>query len=196
MTTNWTDYELVDFGHGRKLERFGPWLLDRPCAAADVAPQMPLAWQDATARYEGQRAADGKWAPAADSWNPPHWRVSPANLEITFELSALPSGQVGIFPEQVVNWHWIAAQVERGPKPIQVLNLFAYTGGSTLAAARAGAAVTHVDASRSMVARARTNAAESGLGTHPIRWIVEDVTKFCQREVRRGNQYDLSLIHI
>jgi len=195
MTTEWPEYELVDFGMGRKLERFGPWLLDRPCPASAAAPrQKPQAWRDATARYDGQRAADGKWTPAVKRWQPPQCQVSLAELGFSFELSPLPSGQIGVFPEQFENWRWIVEQVERAQKPLQVLNLFAYTGGSTLAAASRGATVTHVDAAKSMVARAKANSAESGLGEAAIRWIVEDAVKFCQREIKRGSSYDAVIL--
>jgi 23S rRNA (cytosine1962-C5)-methyltransferase len=115
-------------------------------------------------------------------------------LGFALTVEPLPSGQVGVFPEQFVNWRWIARQVQRAEKPLRMLNLFAYTGGSTLAAARAGAEVTHVDAAKSVVTRARENARISGLETAPIRWIVEDAVKFCQREVKRGNRYDAVIL--
>lgn len=227
------DYELLDFGEGRKLEQFGPWTLDRPCPAADGPRNSVQLWQQGTARFEGDRAADGKWKPSPKKWdsNDVEVRVTLGeSASFKMLLSALPSGQVGIFPEQLPNWQWIAKQVTRaqahsslapsassGVEPqsepqslrsglgeeelrqddtarLKVLNLFAYTGGSTLAAAVAGAEVTHVDAAKSMVSRARENAAASGLSDHPIRWIVEDATKFCQREVKRGNQYDAVIL--
>jgi len=186
--TDWPDYELLDFGEGRKLERFGECVLDRPCPGAmDVALAKPQAWGDSDARYEGERAADGKWR-----------RKFPDFVIATdwakFKLAPLPSGQVGLFPEQFANWQWIAEQCRRAAKPLRVLNLFAYTGGSTLAAVSAGAEVTHVDAAKSMVARARANAKLSGLGERPIRWIVEDAIKFCQREVKRENEYDAVIL--
>ena len=109
-------------------------------------------------------------------------------------LEPLPSGQVGVFPEQLANWRWIASRVAAHDPPLNVLNLFAYTGGSTLAAVAAGATVVHVDAARSVVNRARQNAAASGLGDEPARWIVEDVMKFCRREVKRGNRYDAIIL--
>ncbi|QDS97297.1 class I SAM-dependent methyltransferase [Adhaeretor mobilis] len=199
------DYELLDFGEGRKLEQFGPWVLDRPCPAAVRARQSPDLWKRVTARFEGDRAADGRWKPSHKKWV-----AQEIELPITIDnahafrmkLTGLPSGQVGIFPEQVSNWQWIAKQIARagsqsglGELPaVKVLNLFAYTGGSTLAAAVAGAEVTHVDAAKSMVARARKNAEISGLAEHPVRWIVEDAVKFCQREVKRGNQYDAVIL--
>lgn len=207
----WTDYALVDIGDGRRLERFGEWLLDRPCpAAAGVKKSQPAAtWKRATARYDGDRADAGTWRPAAPRWSPRELSLSvPLGDADDFQLvlEPLPSGQVGVFPEQFANWQWIARQVRRfalggvpqqgqgaatGPK---VLNLFAYTGGSTLAAAAAGAAVVHVDAARSVVTRARQNAAAAGLAEAPIRWIVEDAVKFCRREVKRGNRYDAIIL--
>ncbi|MBX3426314.1 MAG: class I SAM-dependent methyltransferase [Pirellulales bacterium] len=194
----WPDYELVDFGAGRRLERFGEWLLDRPCpAAAAIAQFNPAAWSEATARFDGQRAAAGAWRPPAAKWGRqelPFAAPLVEGVELRFALEPLPSGQIGVFPEQFVNWQWIARQTRTAiaaDRPsVRVLNLFAYTGGSTLAAAAMGAEVVHVDAARSVVARARDNAAASGLADAPIRWIVEDALKFCQREVKRGNRYD------
>lgn len=194
------DYELLDFGGGRKLERFGEWVLDRPAPGANGLPKQRELWQGATARYTGDRTTEG-------SWKPKTWRVASCELRVELEqdnsfqllLSALPSGQVGVFPEQLANWVWIARQVGRlatakSQAALKVLNLFAYTGGSTLAAGCAGAEVTHVDAAKSMVERARENAKLSGLADAPIRWIVEDAVKFCQREVKRGNQYDAIIL--
>lgn len=203
--TDWADYELLDFGDARKLERFGPWVLDRPCpAAAGVAKQSPAAWRDVTARYDADRTADGAWSRAAAG--SARSRIS-FNLDeshaVAFDLELLPTGQVGVFPEQADCWGWIARQAKRavtqagtpGQSPgLRVLNLFAYTGGSTLAAAAAGAEVVHVDAAKSVVARARQNAAASGLADRPIRWIVEDAVRFCQREVKRGNRYDAIIL--
>ena len=190
-------YELVDFGDGRKLERFGPWLLDRPCPAAANKKLAATMWGQATARYAGSRAADGKWTPDIADWAAPEtvWDVGLGNKHgFRLQLAPLPSGQVGVFPEQYANWQWITRQVRRAVQPVRVLNLFAYTGGSSLAAAVAGAEVTHVDAARSVVTRARANADLSGLADHPIRWIVEDARKFCEREVRRGNSYEAVIL--
>jgi 23S rRNA (cytosine1962-C5)-methyltransferase len=208
------DYELLDFGGGRKLERFGEWVLDRPAPGADGPQKHRELWKSATARYDGSRTTEGEWVPEK-------WRVASGELRVELSddsqfkllLSPLPSGQVGVFPEQLSNWVWIAKQCAKNPSPspspvyrgggliaakpqaaLKVLNLFAYTGGSTLAAARAGAEVTHVDAARSMVVRARENAEASELADAPIRWIVEDAVKFCQREVKRGNQYDAVIL--
>lgn len=206
----WPDYELIDFGvdkkrQGRRLERFGSLLLDRPCPAADeLKKQTPEDWGDAIAKYDGARATGGDWKPqlkkAAKKWYDGQACSIPASNsygEPSFSLSITPTpaGQVGMFPEQFANWQWIAQQVAKHrkispDKPIRVLNLFGYTGGSTLAAAIAGAEVTHVDASKPSVALARDNATRSGLADAPIRWIVEDVVRYCTREVKRGSQYE------
>jgi 23S rRNA (cytosine1962-C5)-methyltransferase len=203
MSTAWPDYELIDFGDGRKLERFGEWVLDRPAAAAiGVRPAKPQAWRAATAKFQGDRAAAGEWTPATSRWAQRELALSVALegfAEFQLLLEPLPSGQIGVFPEQWGNWEWLAQAVRRatagratpGQSPgLKALNLFAYTGGSTLAAVSAGADVVHVDAAKSVVNRARQNAATSGLGDEPARWIVEDALKFCRREVKRGNYYD------
>ncbi|MEX2215537.1 MAG: class I SAM-dependent methyltransferase [Phycisphaeraceae bacterium] len=190
------DYELLDFGEGRKLERFGAWILDRPAPGVVAARMRPDLWKTACARYEGDRTTQGAWTPLAEAW-----REASIELPVTLSpdaqfkllLSPQPSGQVGIFPEQLDNWQWIARQTAKSEPP-RVLNLFAYTGGSTLAAAAAGAEVTHVDAARSMVARARENVMRSDLSDAPIRWVVEDAVKFCRREVKRGNRYDAVIL--
>jgi 23S rRNA (cytosine1962-C5)-methyltransferase len=207
MNAPWPDYELIDFGEGRKLERFGEWVLDRPAPAAVGSRRVrPEAWRHITARFEGDRAAAGEWTPAADRWAPGEVALTaalPGGAGFRLTLEPLASGQVGVFPEQRSNWEWIARTAARhtgggetpGQSPgLKVLNLFAYTGGSTLAALAAGAQVVHVDAARSAVRRARQNAAASGLGDEPARWIVEDATKFCRREVKRGNRYDAVIL--
>jgi 23S rRNA (cytosine1962-C5)-methyltransferase len=203
MANDWPDYELLDFGDGRKLERFGPWVLDRPCpAAVSVKRQHRALWKDATAYFDGERAADGEWTPHTEAWRDREIELDVQlddAVRFAMRLEPLPSGQLGVFPEQLPCWRWIAKRAGSFPGPanasspspaLKVLNLFAYTGGSTLAAARTGAEVVHVDAARSVVERARQNAAASELAEHPIRWIVEDAIKFCRREVNRGNRYD------
>ena len=200
MTEAVKQYELLDFGDSRKLERFGPVVLDRPCPAADGARKArPELWRDVTARYDGARTGDGTWSPPPDKWVVPDWLfVHDGAAAFRLQLDALPSGQVGVFPEQRANWEWMARQVAKPQaaigRPLRVLNLFAYTGGSTLAAAAAGAEVVHVDAARNIVDRARHNAELSGLADRRIRWITEDALKFCQREVKRGNQYDAVIL--
>ena len=198
-------YELLDFGEGRRLERFGKTIFDRPAPnVGDTAKSSPEKWAEADVRYErdadtrGPGEARGQWISKdtlPDSWpfemNGFHLRLRPT-----------PSGQLGIFPEQIENWAWIQSQVRSildevptpgeaaAPARIRVLNLFAHTGGSTLAAAHAGAEVVHVDAARNSVGWAKRNAECSGLAKAPIRWIVEDATLFAKREAKRGNRYE------
>jgi 23S rRNA (cytosine1962-C5)-methyltransferase len=180
-------YELVDFGGGRRLERFGPWRLDRPCPAAErMAPSDPDAWQQADARFDRTENEEGQWSLRREL--PEQWTIT--HGPITFELRRTPAGHLGVFPEQAANWNWITEQLRAAGGPLKILNLFAYTGGSTLTAAAAGAEVVHVDAARNTVAWARRNAELSGMADRPIRWITEDATKFVRRELRRGNRYD------
>ncbi|HEV3003951.1 MAG TPA: class I SAM-dependent methyltransferase [Pirellulales bacterium] len=179
-------YALLDFGNGRKLERFGQVLVDRPAPAAEgLAPQDPPLWRMAAARYDRTTGDRGKWR--LHGTLPEPWAV--AHGPITLELKLTPFGHLGLFPEQATNWDWIAGQVARAPEPIKLLNLFAYTGAATLAAANVGAEVTHVDAARNTVAWARRNAHCSGLTAAPIRWIVDDARTFVGRELKRGNRY-------
>jgi 23S rRNA (cytosine1962-C5)-methyltransferase len=208
ISASTANYELLDFGDGRKLERFGDVVLDRPSPAAKGAPrERAEAWGAAAAKFHiarirGAPNGSGRWTPAEKSWRPSKWEFTykQSKLEFRLALNALQSGQVGVFPEQRENWDWIARQVLRAKPPaemgglLRVLNLFAYTGGSTLAAAAAGAEVVHVDAARSIVGRARRNASLSGLAEQPNRWIVEDATKFCRREIKRGNLYDAVIL--
>lgn len=193
-------YELLDFGTGRKLERFGHEVLDRPSPAAvgtDIVD--PELWSTATARFDlaasGKGKGKGEWdnAGLAASSDEEPWSVRHGDSRLIMGLNA--AGNVGVFPEQADNWDWIAEQVrhiqndllDRRPR---VLNLFAYTGGASLAAAAAGAEVAHVDSSGPTVAWAKKNAAASEMGDLPIRWLVEDAIKFAARECRRGNYYD------
>jgi 23S rRNA (cytosine1962-C5)-methyltransferase len=180
-------YELLDFGHGRRLERFGPMTLDRPCPAVQrAAPADPSGWHQADARFDRADDDEGQWT--CRPGLPERWTI--AHQRLCFELKRTPLGQVGLFPEQAENWDWITQQVRAGsPAPVTVLNLFAYTGGSTLAAAAAGAEVIHVDAARNMVAWARRNAELCALADAPIRWIADDALKFVKRELKRGSRY-------
>ena len=180
-------YQLVDFGDARKLERFGLYLLDRPCPAAEGLRQAnPEIWKTATARYDRGDADRGRWTKLAKV--PANWTLS--HEPFALDLKLTPFGHVGVFAEQAASWDWIAGQAARAARPLRVLNLFAYTGGSSLAAAAAGCEVTHVDAAKNVVAWARSNAAQSGLQDAPIRWITEDAVRFVARELRRGNSYD------
>jgi 23S rRNA (cytosine1962-C5)-methyltransferase len=184
-----SDYELLDFGQGRKLERFGACVIDRPCPAADGAQrERPAAWAQAAARYEKTAGNAGRWLPSAGL---PPWTVRFGPLSLELKLGE--SGQVGVFAEQADNWRWIAEQV-RAAGAARVLNLFAYTGASTLAAAAAGAEVVHVDASSTAVAAARRNAQLSGLDRAVVRWIIDDVRQFVRRQLRRGDGYDAVIL--
>lgn len=182
-------YSLLDSGDQYKLERFGQYVLARPCGQAVWRPLLPgHVWKGADARFT--RDEGNRWS--ATRSLPEFWQASVQGL--AFKVSPTDFGHIGIFPEHACQWSWIetkiplAAQMLR--KPPQVLNLFAYTGGATLAAARAGACVCHLDASRSAVAWARENAALNSMQDKPIRWIIEDVLKFLQRELRRGVRYE------
>jgi 23S rRNA (cytosine1962-C5)-methyltransferase len=197
MRATWPDYELVDFGGGRKLERFGGRVFDRPAPQAEgITPAEPARWKQADAVYTGDKVGGGKWRSRVEGGLTTSIIDCPCGGAGKFQLAIEPSatGQVGVFPEQFTNWQWIAREVGRVSGKANVLNLFGYTGGSTLAAAIAGAEVTHVDASKPAVTTARTNANLSGLAEHPIRWIVEDVLVYCRREVQRGRQYDAVII--
>lgn len=191
------DYALLDFGEGRRLERFGPVIVDRPAPAVDRVARAQLdLWSQAAARYERTGPESGRWIIRGEV--PPVWSVRRGAL--TFELKCTPLGQVGLFPEQAANWPWLRDVLDSPPsrgqtaQRLRVLNLFAYTGASTLAAALVGAEVVHVDAAKNVVAWARRNAELSGLADRPIRWIVEDALKFCKRELRRGARYDAVIL--
>ena len=186
ISDRWTDYELLDCSGGERLERWGQYTLIRPDPQViwQTPKQLPE-WQTADARYERSATGGGAWG--ANSL-PESWQVGKGDL--LFNVSLMNFKHTGLFPEQAANWDYISEKIRSANRPINVLNLFAYTGGATLAAAAAGAQVCHVDAARGMVARARDNAAASGLGDRPIRWIVDDCTKFAMREIRRGRKYD------
>ena len=196
------DYQLLDFGDGRRLERFGQFVLDRPCPAAEAFRRVNLElWGHADARFEGRDEQRGEWTDRSEL--PERWVVAYGRLR--FELKRTEFGHLGLFPEQAENWDWITQQNglpashERSGSAgvsaaIRILNLFAYTGGSTLAAAAAGAEVVHVDAAKNVVAWARKNAQLSGLADAPIRWIAEDAVKFVKRELKRGNRYDAVIL--
>jgi 23S rRNA (cytosine1962-C5)-methyltransferase len=187
------EYQLLDFGSGRKLERFGPYILDRPSPAAAAQPcHDPDVWSQAHARFDRTGGAGGSWTSTAPITQPWHVHFGPLALE----LKLTDAAQLGVFPEQAANWQWLDAVVRRMARqsPPKVLNLFAYTGASTLAAAAAGAEVVHVDAAPGVVAWARRNAQTCNLDRLPIRWITEDVLKFVRREQRRGNRYDAVIL--
>jgi 23S rRNA (cytosine1962-C5)-methyltransferase len=178
-------YELLDAGAGRRLERFGEHVVDRPHPAAILSPEAPELWREADLRFE----RDAGWSGSGGPGEP--WPVSVAG--VTLELRATGSGGVGVFPEQLANVAWVGARIRdraRAGGTPAVLNLFAHTGLLTLAAAREGATVSHVDASRTAVAWARRNAELSGLAEAPVRWLVDDALGFVRREARRGHRYD------
>jgi 23S rRNA (cytosine1962-C5)-methyltransferase len=184
-------YALLDFGAGRKLERFGPLVLDRPApAATDAARADPELWRSADARYTRRDSASGAWT--LPQRVPDLWCLLHGTLQLA--LQCTPSGAVGAYPEQAENWDWIDREVRRSGRVLKVLNLFGYTGASTLVAATAGAEVVHLDAARPVVNWARRNAVLSQLAKAPIRWIVDDARKFVERELRRGNEYDAVIL--
>lgn len=186
------EYQLLDFGGGRKLERFGGVVLDRLSPAADdAATHDGETWKQAAARYERTSGDKGVWQ-SNGAVAPSPWTISHGRLR--FELKLTEFGHLGLFPEQAGNWDWIAEQVRQAAAPLKVLNLFAYTGGSTLAAAAAGAEVAHIDAARNTVAWARHNAELSGLAEAPIRWITEDAILFVRRELKRAHPYQAVIL--
>ena len=182
----WQDYELLDASDGERLERWGKYILIRP------DPQ--IIWKG-VARHPAWNKADGVYRRSSNGgggWvkqkTPESWDIAYGDLN--FRLKPMGFKHTGLFPEQATNWDWFSSLIKNANRPIKVLNLFAYTGGATIAAAKAGAQVVHVDASKGMVAMAKENAAISGLGEAPIRYIVDDCKKFIEREIRRGNKYD------
>lgn len=186
------EYELLDSGNGAKLERFGDVILARPCSQAIWEPQKPPLWAKAVATFDRTNGLNWRGRERL----PPSWVVSINGIRM--KLSSTDFGHVGVFPETRALWDWIASTLREAAKqagrPLSVLNLFAYSGGATLAAARAGCEVCHLDASRGMVDWARENAALNGLQDAPIRWIVDDVNKFLGREGRRGRAYDAVIL--
>lgn len=187
-STDWTDYELVDSGGGGKLERFGPYRIVRPEPQAVWKPALPQKeWDAAHLLFKGEDEEGTKgWQMLRAT--EPRWAMRYKNLK--FWVQPTPFRHMGVFPEQAVQWDWIGRQIRASAKPVKVLNLFGYTGLSTLAAAAAGAAVTHVDASKKAIGWARENQTLSGLADKPVRWILDDAVKFVKRELRRGAQYD------
>ncbi|MES2953119.1 MAG: class I SAM-dependent methyltransferase [Patescibacteria group bacterium] len=184
---NWADYELLDSGDKQKLERWGAYILARPEPQALWSKQKPELWEKADAQFtRGEKG--GKWKKREGSAMPDEWTVIYGSL--TFKLKPTLFKHTGIFPEQAANWEWIRAQIGAAKRPIRLLNLFAYTGGATLAAASAGAEVTHLDAASGIVEWAKENSALSNLSDKPVRWLVDDALKFIAKEARRGAKYD------
>ena len=182
LADNWKDYEVIDCSKGEKLERWGDYILVRPDPQVIWdTPRKEKGWH----KMNRSKKGGGEW----EFFDlPQQWSIHYRNL--TFQLKPFSFKHTGLFPEQAANWDWFSELIKKAGRPVKVLNLFAYTGGATIAAAAAGASVTHVDASKGMVTWAKENAASSGLADAPIRWIVDDCVKFVEREIRRGNHYD------
>lgn len=185
---DWRDYELLDSGGGQKLERYGPYIFIRPEHQAIWKPSMgEKKWSEADAIFQptGEESG-GYWKfnhPIVD-----HWIMQYKALR--FQVQASPSRHMGVFPEQALHWDWIKEKILQSRREVHILNLFGYTGLASLAAAQAGARVTHVDASKKAIQWARLNQSLSGLQDRPVRWLVDDVVKFVRREIRRGVKYD------
>lgn len=194
LADQWNDYEVIDCSKGEKLERWGDYLLVRPDPQVIWdTPKKEKGWRKMNGHYHRSSKGGGEWE---FFQLPKEWTIQyslPINKKLTFHLKPFSFKHTGLFPEQAANWNWfsqlIADAVSKG-RQVKVLNLFAYTGGATLAVAAAGASVTHVDASKGMVTWAKENAISSGLKDAPIRWLVDDCVKFVEREIRRGNHYD------
>ena len=193
LADQWNDYEVIDCSKGEKLERWGDYLLVRPDPQVIWdTPKKEKGWRKMNGHYHRSSKGGGEWE---FFQLPKEWTIQyslPINKKLTFHLKPFSFKHTGLFPEQAANWNWfsqlIADAVSKG-RQVKVLNLFAYTGGATLAAAAAGASVTHVDASKGMVTWAKENAISSGLKDAPIRWLVDDCVKFVEREIRRGNHH-------
>lgn len=186
IADQWKEYEVIDTSGGEKLERWGKYILVRPDPQVIWdTPKVSRGWKNMNAHYHRSKKGGGEW----EFFDlPQQWDLHYKDL--TFHLKPFSFKHTGLFPEQAVNWDWFGDKIRNAGRPVKVLNLFAYTGGATLAAAAAGAHVTHVDASKGMVNWAKENAAASGLSEAPIRWLVDDCVKFVEREIRRGNHYD------
>ena len=187
VAKDWKDYEILDMANGEKLERWKDVILARP------DPQIiwkektfPDKWKKTNARYHRSSTGGGSWQ--YEKKMPESWKIQYKNL--TFQIKPMGFKHTGLFPEQAVNWDWMMDKIAKANRPIRVLNLFAYTGGATVACLAAGASVCHVDSSKGMVTWAKENVAASGIADKPVRYIIDDVNKFVNREIRRGNQYD------
>ncbi|MCL2508517.1 MAG: class I SAM-dependent methyltransferase [Oscillospiraceae bacterium] len=191
ISDKWKDYELIDCSGGERLERWGNVILIRPDPQVIwKTPRDDPRWKTAHAVYTRSSTGGGSWqvrGSIADVW-----RVRYGGL--AFNIKTTGFKHTGLFPEQAVNWDRTAALIKKSKHPVRVLNLFAYTGGATIAALKAGAEVVHVDAAKGMVAWARENAEASGLKDRPVRWLVDDCMKFVERELRRGNRYDIIIM--
>ena len=187
VANNWKDYEILDMADGQKLERWGKYVLSRPDPQIIWKDKLfPEKWGQANAIYHRSKTGGGGWSyktKLPDAWDI-HYK------ELTFRVKPMGFKHTGLFPEQAVNWDWMIDKIQNAGREINVLNLFAYTGGASVACSYAGAKVCHVDSSKGMCAWAKENLSASGLADRPVRFIVDDVIKFVQREIRRGNKYD------
>ena len=191
VAENWVDYELIDCSDGEKLERWGKYILIRPDPQVIwKTPKTHPLWRRADARYHRSATGGGKWEIYTEL--PDRWTIRYG--ELVFNVKTMGFKHTGLFPEQAVNWDLTAELIRGAGRPVKVLNLFAYTGAATVSALRAGAAVTHVDASKGMTQWAKENAVSSGVREKPVRWLVDDCVKFVQREKRRGNTYDIIIM--
>ncbi len=195
IANNWKDYQVLDCSAGEKLEMWGPYKLLRPDPQVIWDTPKDGNWKKLNGHYHRSQKGGGEWEffKLPEQWTISYDIASHAfskENKLTFNLKPFSFKHTGLFPEQAVNWDWFSEKIRTAGRPVKVLNLFAYTGGATLAAAAAGAQVTHVDASKGMVGWAKENAVSSDLGDAPIRWLVDDCVKFVEREIRRGNKYD------
>ena len=187
IARNWKDYEIIDMANGEKLERWGNIKLIRPDPQIIWKDKIfPTKWKDSDARYKRSNTGGGGWE--YNKKLPQSWQIKYKNL--TFNIKPMGFKHTGLFPEQAVNWDWMIDKIKNSKKDIKVLNLFAYTGGATVACLSAGASVCHVDSSKGMTTWAKENVESSGLRDRPVRFIIDDVIKFVQREIRRENYYD------
>ena len=190
-TSDWKDYELLDCSSGERLERWGNVTLLRPDPQVIwKTPKKHPAWRRADAVYHRSSSGGGNWE--IKNKIPSFWSIGYGDLN--FNVKTMGFKHTGIFPEQAVNWDYTAKLIKNAGRPVKVLNLFAYTGGATVACLKAGAEVVHVDASKGMVQWAKENAVASGVADRKVRWIVDDCVKFVQREIRRGNKYDIIIM--
>ena len=192
VADNWKDYKILETSDGEKLENWGTYTLVRPDPQVIWSGQKRNpGWKKRNAHYHRSNKGGGEWEffDLPESWQI-SYDLKSISKKLTFNLKPFSFKHTGLFPEQAANWEWMSSLIDKAGRPVKVLNLFAYTGGATVACAAAGASVTHVDASKGMVTWAKENAADSGLADAPIRWLVDDCMKFVEREIRRGNTYD------
>lgn len=187
VARDWKDYEILDMANGEKLEKWKDVILVRPDPQIIwKSKSFPERWKNANARYIRSSTGGGNWDFSKKV--PANWQVK--YKELIFNIKPMGFKHTGLFPEQAVNWDWMINKIQHANRDIKVLNLFAYTGGATVACSYAGASVCHVDSSKGMVAWAKENITSSGLQNNPVRYIIDDVVKFVSREIRRGNKYD------